>query len=140
MLEKLNAVEEILTALGGNVLGAHALAEAVGTLANCGRVWGCEGRSTGESPSGELRLTMITSESVKTALRVLLPATHHAHIANLAKLVAEAASGFISTDDVQAHLAAEPAVASLLQGWPAGQSKPVRRPWPIVSHAMLRAT
>ncbi|MGC1717400.1 MAG: hypothetical protein WA746_00310 [Isosphaeraceae bacterium] len=58
---------------------------------------------------------MITSESVKTALRVLLPATHHAHIANLAKLVAEAASGFISTDDVQAHLAAEPAVASLLQ-------------------------
>ena len=58
---------------------------------------------------------MITPESVKTALRASLPATPHAHIANLAKLVAEAASGFISPDDVQAHLAAEPAVASLLQ-------------------------
>ena len=58
---------------------------------------------------------MITPESVKTALRALLPTTPHAHIATLAKLVAEAASGFISPDDVQAHLAAEPAVASLLQ-------------------------
>jgi len=34
LLEKLNPVRDILTALGGSVLGAHALAEAVGTLAN----------------------------------------------------------------------------------------------------------
>src|SRR4051812_1888398 len=58
---------------------------------------------------------MITAESVETALCGLLPAAPAVHVARLAKLIAEASAGALTSIEVQARIAAEPALGSLLQ-------------------------
>src|SRR5262245_61136532 len=64
---------------------------------------------------------MTTAADIETALRSALPAELHAHIPDLARLLADAAQNRLPQADVQQRLATDPNFVPLLQSL-AGQT------------------